>query len=200
MAYLRDRQFREVLDTIPDGVLIERGDAIAYINPAFARFLGYPSTTELSCATIGEIAHPEDLERLRWFGRCRREGKPAPTRYTFRACGRGGRVITFDASISLSRLEGETCITTIVRELAEEKRCTVELPGLQSLSPREQEIVQHLLAGRRSKEIAEMLHMSEKTVFTHRSRAFRKLALRGDRDLFRLAAESGVMGTIPTGA
>ena len=200
MTHLRDRQFREILDSIPDGVLIERGDVILYINPAYAKLLGYPSTTELSAVTICEIAHPEDLERLRWFGRCRREGKPAPTRYTFRARARGGRIVTFDASISMSRIEGEMCITTIVREVAEENRTTIALPGVQNLSPREQEIVQHLLAGLRSKEIAELLQMSEKTVFTHRSRAFRKLALRGDRDLFRLAAEAGVMGTIARGA
>lgn len=197
---MRDRNFRAVLDSAPDGVLIECGDAINYINPAYAHLLGYPSTTELCSATIREIAHPEDLERLRWFGRCRREGKPAPARYTFRACGRGGRVVTLDASISMSRLEGETFITTIVRELVQEQRCTIEVPGMQRLSPRELEIVQHMLEGLRSKEIAELLQMSEKTVFTHRSRAFRKLALRGDRDLFRLAAEAGVMGTIPRSA
>ncbi|HEX2062229.1 MAG TPA: LuxR C-terminal-related transcriptional regulator, partial [Thermoanaerobaculia bacterium] len=133
---------------------------------------------------------------LRWFGRCRSEGKPAPTRYTFRACSRRGRIVTFDASISMTRADGELLITTIVRELAREttsRKSAIDIPGTRKLSPRELEIVQLLLEGRRSKEIAALLEMSEKTVFTHRSRAFRKLALRGDRDLFRLAVEAGVI-------
>src|SRR5688572_16361378 len=97
---IQERHFRVVLDAAPDGVLIECGDRIAYVNPAYARLLHYPSATELSSATINEIAHPDDLDRLRWFGRCRSEGKPAPTRYTFRARARDGEVVTFDASIS----------------------------------------------------------------------------------------------------
>ena len=190
-----DPEFRAVLENVPDGVLIEADDRIAYINPAYARLLGYPSTTELETATIREIAHPDDLERLRWFGRCRRDGKPAPPRYTFRACGRGGCIVAFDASVSIVRVHGETLITTIVRELAEQPRCTsaLEIPGMQRLSPRELDVIKLLLEGRRSKEIAELLGMSEKTVCTHRSRAFRKLALRGDRDLFRLAVEAGAI-------
>jgi len=193
-----DRYFRAVLDGVPDGVLIESGDRIAYINTAYARLLGYPSTTELESGTIGEIAHPEDLERLRWFGRCRREGKPAPSRYTFRACGRGSSVITFDASISQARVDGELLITTIVRELeapveVEPAEAEIDLPGTKRLSPRELEIVRHVLAGRRSKDIALMLGVSEKTIGTHRSRAFQKLALRGVADLFRVAAEHGLI-------
>jgi PAS domain S-box-containing protein len=191
-----DRHFRVVLDAAPDGVLIESGDRIAYVNPAYARLLHYPSASELSSATITDIAHPDDLERLRWFGRCRSEGKPAPTRYTFRARARGGEFVTFDASISQTRVDGELLITTIVRGLQPVESHTeadLELPGTKSLSPREREVVRHLLKGRRSKEIAILLDVSEKTIGTHRSRAFQKLALRGVGDLFRVAAEHGLL-------
>jgi PAS domain S-box-containing protein len=187
MRPILDRQFRAVLDNAPDGVLVESGDAIAYVNSAYARILGYANPAELWTATIEDIAHPDDVERLRWFGRCRSEGKPAPTRYTFNARTRGGDVVTLDASISAVRAEGDLLITTIVRELHVEKRAPLELPGTKRLSAREREVVQHLLAGRRSKEIALILDISEKTVDTHRSRAFQKLALRGVADLFRVA-------------
>lgn len=193
-----DRHFRAVLDSAPDGVLIEAGDRIAYINTAYARLLGYPSTTELESVTIESIAHPEDLERLRWFGRCRKEGKPAPTRYAFRARSRGGSVITLDASISVARGDGELLITTIVRELRTVEEVALpdadfELPGTKRLSPRELEIVRHVLAGRRSKDIAVLLNVSEKTICTHRSRAFQKLGVRGVADLFRIASEHGLI-------
>lgn len=189
-----DRHFRAVLDTANDGVLVESGDCIAYVNTAYARLLGYDRAGDLECATIEEIAHPDDVERLRFFGRCRGEGKPAPTRYTFRARSRTGDVVTLDASISSTRIERDLLITTIVRELhVEEPVMPVELPGTETLSPREREVVHYLLGGCRSKEIALRLNISEKTIWTHRARAFQKLALRGVGDLFRVAAESGVI-------
>ncbi len=189
-----ERQLRAVLDHAPDGVLVECGDRIAYLNPSYAQMLGYPSTTELADATIREIAHPEDFERLRWFSKCRSEGKPAPCRYTFRAQRRGGGLVTFDASISTARLDGEVLITTIVRELGSHEVDAVRdftVPGAKRLSERECEVLRHVVEGKRSKEIALMLNISEKTICTHRSRAFRKLGLRSDLDLFRMAAERG---------
>lgn len=189
-----DRHFRAVLDHAPDGILVEAGERIAYVNEPYARMLGYRSLTELSDATIRDIAHPEDFERLAWFGRCRANGQPAPARYSFRACGRGGGIVTFDATVSMTRLDGEILIMTVVREVPEKKAAAeFALPGLERLSPRELEVLRYLLRGRRSKEIATQLNLSEKTIGTHRSRAFRKLALRSDLDLFRLAAEMGAI-------
>jgi PAS domain S-box-containing protein len=194
-----DRHLRAVLHNACDGVLIECDERVAYLNATYARMLGYPSTSELSTVTIREIAHPDDLERLRFYGKCRKEGKPAPTRYTFRACARGGDVVTFDATISQTRVDGELFIMTIVREVevatpaTTAKPVALGIPGMKRLSEREHEVLLHVLEGRRSKEIAALLNISEKTICTHRSRAFRKLALRGERDLFRLAAELGLI-------
>jgi DNA-binding NarL/FixJ family response regulator len=102
--------------------------------------------------------------------------------------------VTFDATVSMTRLDGEILIMTVVREVPE-KQAAAEftMPGLERLSPRELEVLRYLLRGRRSKEIATQLNLSEKTIGTHRSRAFRKLALRSDLDLFRLAAEMGAI-------
>jgi len=193
MRPILDRHFRTVLNNAPDGVLVESRDAIAYVNAAYARLLGYENADDLCSATIRDIAHPDDCERLLYFGRCRAEGKPAPTRYSFRACARTGTIVTLDASISAARCDGELLITTIVRELHPDARPMLELPGTKHLSPREREVVQHLLEGKRSKEIALLLDVSEKTIWTHRSRAFQKLALRGVGDLFRVAAETGAI-------
>lgn len=193
MRPILDRQFRVVLDNAPDGVLVEAGDQIAYVNAAYAHLLGYDRPGDLAAATIRDIAHPDDFERLLWFGRCRAEGKPAPTRYTFRARARQD-VITLDASISAAHCDGQLLITTIVRELHVAPSPALELPGTKHLSPREREVMQFLLEGRRSKEIALLLNVSEKTIWSHRARAFQKLALRGVADLFRAAADAGWVG------
>ena len=189
MRTILDRQLRAVLEHAPDGVLVEAGDRIAFLNAAYARLLGYASAAELSDASIRDIAHPDDVERLCWYGCCRMEGKPAPTCYAFRACARDGRVITLDATISAARCDGELLITTIVRERQAEEGLSLDVPGTKALSPREHDVVQYLLAGRRSKEIALLLDVSEKTIWSHRARAFQKLGVRGIGDLFRLATE-----------
>ena len=194
MLRMLDRHFRLVLDSVPDGVLVESGERIVYMNDTYARLLGYSGASQMTHASIRDIAHPEDLERLIWFGRCRKDGRPAPSRYRFRACGKDERVVAFDASISRSLCGGELLISTIVRECSvPSPAIDLRVPGTERLSPRELEILRHVLAGRRSKEIALLLNVSEKTVGTHRSRAFRKLGLRGDRDLFLLASERGLI-------
>jgi PAS domain S-box-containing protein len=183
-----DRQFHAVLDGAPDGVLIESGERVVYLNSAYARMLGYTAASELDSATVRDIAHPEEVERLQWFGRCRSEGKPAPTRYSFRAQSSSGDVVTLDASISAARVDGDLLITTIVRRI--EPSAPFEIPGAASLSPREREVIEHLLAGKRSKEIALLLDVSDKTIWTHRCRAFQKLGVQGIGDLFRLVNSS----------
>lgn len=185
-----DRQFHAVLDSAPDGVLIEAGDRVVYLNSAYARMLGYAAANELDSATIRDIAHPEEVERLQWFGRCRSEGKPAPTRYSFRAQSSSGDVVTLDASISSARVDGDLLITTIVRRISPAVTPPFEIPGVAALSPREREVIEHLLAGKRSKEIALLLDVSDKTIWTHRSRAFQKLGVQGLADLFRLVNAS----------
>lgn len=190
-----DGVLRTVLDRLPDGLLIEAGDAIIYLNDAYAQSLGYRSARDLIGATVLDIADEEDSERLRWYGRCREEGKPAPYRYTFRARRRDRSIVTFDASISSVWWRGQFLITTVTREIVSpaEPRSAPIASGLKPLSAREYEVLSHLLAGRRSKEIARLLDISEKTVGTLRSRAYHKLALRSDLDLFRYAADNGLL-------
>ncbi len=189
---MRLDDFRAVLDHAPDGVLVECGNAIAYMNAAYARMLGYDKPADLATKSIRDIALPDELDRLIFFGRCREEGKPAPTRYTFRARSRGGEVVTLDASISAARSDGDLLITTIVRPV-HAPRETLALPGTKQLSPREREVVTMLLEGKRSKEIALQLEVSEKTIWTHRARAFQKLGVRGANDLFRMAMDAGAL-------
>lgn len=55
------------------------------------------------------------------------------------------------------------------------------------LTTRESEIINLLLKGHRNRKISTDLHISEKTVSTHRSRAFEKLRITTTPDLVRLA-------------
>lgn len=55
------------------------------------------------------------------------------------------------------------------------------------LTGRETEIISLLLRGHRNRQISNSLHISEKTVSTHRTRAFEKLGVKTTAQLVRLA-------------
>ncbi len=189
-----DRHYRFILDESPEGVLIEARDRIAYLNQSFARMLGYRESLDLSGATVRDIAHPEDQDRLIYYGRCRQDRKPAPSSYQFRVCRRDGSLARFDARVWASRVPGEMLITTMVhRVIDDEGKAIRPVDGVEVLSPREKQIFEGLLAGRRAKEIAFELGISEKTVATHRSRVYQKLCFRSDLDMFRFAAQHGLL-------
>lgn len=60
------------------------------------------------------------------------------------------------------------------------------------LSPRQREILQQMAQGFRTKQIAHMLSLSEKTVQMHRMLMFRKLATSNAADAVRIAVEAGL--------
>ena len=62
---------------------------------------------------------------------------------------------------------------------------------LSTLTPREREVLEHVVAGRSSRVIAEELGLTEKTVELHRSRVNKKMAVRNAVELVRLIEEGG---------
>lgn len=72
----------------------------------------------------------------------------------------------------------------------------VELDGLKqrlaSLTPREREVLVHVVAGRLNKQIAADLGTVEKTIKVHRARVMEKMAVRSLADLVRIAERLGL--------
>jgi DNA-binding NarL/FixJ family response regulator len=77
---------------------------------------------------------------------------------------------------------------------AESERQGGVRPGLDLLSAREREVVSLIALGHTNAEIGLRLHISEKTVESHRGRILSKLGLRTRADLVRFALEHGLMG------
>ncbi|MFO1108052.1 MAG: response regulator [Bradyrhizobium sp.] len=61
-----------------------------------------------------------------------------------------------------------------------------------SLTPREQEVMTHVIAGRLNKQIAGDLGTVEKTIKVHRGRVMQKMGVRSVADLVRLAEKAGI--------
>ncbi len=91
------------------------------------------------------------------------------------------RVAAGDCYIS-SALSG-----ALVRRHATQEGLRKEKPGLDRLSPTERNILKLVAEDRTSKEIAELLHCSVRTVETHRLNISHKLELSGSHSLLRFA-------------
>lgn len=63
----------------------------------------------------------------------------------------------------------------------------------EELTPREQEIVKLIAEAHTNKSIAEILHLSEKTVESHRARVLQKLGMRDRVELVRYAIRRGLV-------
>lgn len=63
---------------------------------------------------------------------------------------------------------------------------------LATLTPREREVLAHVVAGRLNKQIAADLGTVEKTIKVHRARVMEKMAVRSLADLVRVAEQLGV--------
>jgi FixJ family two-component response regulator len=63
-----------------------------------------------------------------------------------------------------------------------------------TLTPREREVLTHVIAGRLNKQIAGDLGTVEKTIKVHRGRMMEKLGVRTVVDLVRMAEKAGIRG------
>ena len=65
--------------------------------------------------------------------------------------------------------------------------------GDEDLTPREEEVVKLVAEANTTKQIAELLHLSEKTVESHRANVLRKLGMRDRVQLVRYAIRRGLV-------
>ncbi|MFF0341670.1 response regulator [Kribbella sp. NPDC004875] len=83
-------------------------------------------------------------------------------------------------------------VTALVRSYLDRVRQGVDVPQ-QILTAREEEVLKLVAEGNSSKEIAELLTISVKTVERHRSNMLQKLGLRDRLDLTRYAIRAGLL-------
>ena len=69
--------------------------------------------------------------------------------------------------------------------------------GYDRLTNREREVLQLVAEGHSSREIGELLHISEKTVMTHRAHLMDKMDIRSTAELTRYAIRKGVISSEP---
>ena len=95
--------------------------------------------------------------------------------------------------------QGTTYISTLLSNemtslFVQSRRMLAERPA-DLLTPREIEIVTHIAEGKSSREIAELLFLSFRTIQNHRTKIMRKLNLKKNTDLVRYAIRKGYTAT-----
>jgi DNA-binding NarL/FixJ family response regulator len=191
LRLLLDRQSdMEVVAEAEDGVealekvLAERPE-VAILDVAMPRMTGLQATYEIKKQapdTQVLILSMHDDER-----------------YLFEAlrAGAAGYVLKRAADQDLldavrAAARGEPFLTpaaqqTLIRDFLERGERQSEL------TPREQEVVKLIAEAHTNKEIAEILHLSEKTVESHRANVLQKLGMRDRVELVRYAIRHGLV-------
>ena len=83
------------------------------------------------------------------------------------------------------------------RALRKDRAETAEVQRrLATLTPREREVLEHIVSGKRNKQVAGELGTVEKTVKVHRARVMEKMQARSLAELVRLAGRAGIRGTL----
>jgi FixJ family two-component response regulator len=87
-------------------------------------------------------------------------------------------------------------ITRAEKDDASTRHLNAELDSINArfaiLTPREREVMTHVIAGRLNKQIAGDLGTVEKTIKVHRGRVMEKMGVRSVADLVRLAEKAGI--------
>jgi len=94
-----------------------------------------------------------------------------------------------DAEALLDAVKREVALDDAAHRTTVERRNALAL--LATLTPREREIVPHLLTGRLNKQIASDLGVAEKTIKVHRSRVMHKLGVRTPVELLGFLERAG---------
>ena len=123
-------------------------------------------------------------------------------RYLFEAlkAGASGYVLKTQADTDLMEAiraveRGEPFLTpaaqqALIKDVLERGR---QSDNDEELTPREEEIVKLVAEAHTTRQIAEILHLSEKTVENHRGNAMRKLGMRDRVELVRYAIRRGLI-------
>jgi two-component system response regulator NreC len=81
----------------------------------------------------------------------------------------------------------------VIEEYVQQASTAAELDSYETLTDREREVLQLIAEGSSTRQIAEQLHISVKTVETHRAHLMDKLELRSTAELTQYAIRKGVI-------
>ncbi|MBA3806905.1 MAG: response regulator transcription factor [Solirubrobacterales bacterium] len=198
------RGLRLVLESEPDLVVVaEADDGVQAVEKGTSEELDL-AILDVSMPNMTGLHAASELRRLRPELRILILSMHDNEQYLYEAlkAGASGYVLKSVADRDLveavrATMRGEPflypgAVTALIRDYLERARNGEEVPG-DPLTPRETQIVKLIAEGNTSREIAQMLVISEKTVERHRANTLEKLGMRDRVELTRYAIRRGLI-------
>jgi PAS domain S-box-containing protein len=118
------QEFRQVIERLPDGIALHRGNHWVYVNPAFARSLGYENPEALVGQDIHERVPPESRSVLT-APETLEEALP-PREHRFQR--QDGKLAVLQVTpLRVAEFEGAPATLLLVRDLTEQKMLQARL-------------------------------------------------------------------------
>ncbi|HDP24867.1 MAG TPA: PAS domain S-box protein [Deltaproteobacteria bacterium] len=113
--------FQTMVEKANDGIYVYLDDRFFYVNPAFAKILGYP-VRELETKSLSDVVHPRsrDLVEKHYGEQIRGISEPERFDVIFLTRRKQERIISLSPSIIT--LSGKTAILNIARDITERRR------------------------------------------------------------------------------
>jgi PAS domain S-box-containing protein len=191
-----ERRYRILAENVPDVIwAMDKNLRYTYVSPPIERLRGY-SVEEVMTQTLEEMLTPASLEIVSYVFleimatkniQPRDQYGSQTLELEFR-CKDGSTVWTEVKMNFLYDSDGRFAeILGVTRDITKLKRAE------KMLTTREREILKLIVDGKSSKEIADLLFISRRTVENHRANIMKKLNAKKTTDLMKYAIRSGTM-------
>jgi DNA-binding NarL/FixJ family response regulator len=174
--------FSRAQEVVPDVVVLDvsmPGESGLDVAKRLKRAL--PATRVLMLSVYDNTEFVLEAVRAGADGYLLKDSSPAELRGAIRRVMAGESAFSAAAARQLSRA------------LREEEAKREKAERVASLTPRELDVLRHVVAGRTNKETATALGISHRTVETHRENILKKLGVRSVAELTRLAIEMDLL-------
>jgi PAS domain S-box-containing protein len=122
-----ERRYRTLVESSIQGLHIHRDWVTLFVNPAFARMLGYASAGEVVGLDARGWLAPDEAARLERDHAARLRGEVVPSQYELQAIRRDGSLIWVDIQVTEIVWEGEPAVQSTVLDISERKRAELAL-------------------------------------------------------------------------
>jgi PAS domain S-box-containing protein len=148
-----EAQLRAVVEGARQAVIVAVGVRIVYLNPAFARLLGFASIAELQAAGDQDFIDPEDRAMVAARMLARKAGDQEPDCFELRLHRADGSLVWVEAQASAIAWDGKAASLAWLTDISARKHAAEEL--------------------RRSKEAAELANRSKSEFLANMSHELR---------------------------
>lgn len=115
-------KYRNLIEIIPDSIIVVKKGTIIFANPAFAKLVGVDDYRDIIGRKRLEFIHPDDHNFAKKCAKYVEGGGQDLPIVEERLVGSDGRVIHIEATGRLVPYEGETAIIAVGRDITERKR------------------------------------------------------------------------------